>query len=211
MIFFSFVHIYSNIRLRCFRNLSLVICVRFIHFYCLINQVYVDVCVCVYVHWMFIVTCSRLLVKVAQACARSSRARVIRAIEIDQIDRAITYTNVHHSNWQREKFWMSFSAINIIHPWTRLHDIIKLFYAFNCVRKPWRARMSKYIRWCPSHYDPKFFFSQVDCCETNQGQYEKKKLKVRKRRIFMVIHWDGYKYTAFLSIRFTFSWSSSPI
>jgi hypothetical protein len=51
------------------------------------------------------------------------------------------------------------------------------------------------------------FFPCAFRCETDQGHHEreKKKLKIRSRRMFRDGARADYKYARFLSIRFTFS------
>ncbi len=115
----------------------------FIHFYCLINQVCVYVC-------MFIVACSHARSKSRKrVLARAEHVLYVRLKSI----KSIAQLHAHRSNWERRILSFPYQYQPSMYK-----DMVKeLLYAFNCVRKPWRARMSKYTYECPSYSESIFF------------------------------------------------------
>jgi hypothetical protein len=140
----------------CSRNLSIriytyiYIYILFIHFYCLINQL------CV-----FIVTRSKSRKRVL---ARPKHVLYVRLKSI----KSIAQLHTHRSNWERGAVSLSY----LYQPSICKAMVKALFDAFNCVRKPWRAWMSKYEYECPSFSESNFFCNH--CYETIQGQIRKK-------------------------------------
>ncbi len=137
-------------RMYVYHALVIYLCayILFIHFYCLINQVCVCVCVCIYV---FIVACSYARSKSRKrVLARAEHVLYVRLKSI----KSIAQPHAHRSNWEREAVSFTYQYQPSMHK----AIVEELFYAFNCVRKPWRARMSKNEYECPSLFESNFFF-----------------------------------------------------
>jgi len=138
-------------RMYVYHALVIYLCayILFIHFYCLINQLRVCVCVwvCIYVFIVaFILAQSRVSVcsleqSTCYTCDRNRSNRSRNHIHIVLIGK---------------KRILSFSYQ--YQPSMHKAMVKELFYMFNCVRKPWRARMSKYEYECPSFSESNFFF-----------------------------------------------------
>ena len=113
---------------------------------------------------VFIVTCqSRVSV-----CSLEQSTCDTCAIEIDQIDRAIVVLIGREREREAKANPSSMDKA----------AIIKLFYAFNCVRKPWRARMRTDTGVLRTLIQ---FFPCAFRCETDQGHHTREGERERKR------------------------------